>query len=135
MRGKTKIPPLKVLVRQAKQDAPEQLVKALNMADVDGNTALHWAACAGDTKLMAWLASAGADVDARNNSEATALHAAAGNGQAYAVEWLLANGADATAVNDDGETAAQYATRKARPDLARIIQAAAARVEALERHE
>ena len=55
--------------------------------------------------------------------------------QAYAVEWLLANGADATAVNDDGETAAQYATRKARPDLARIIQAAAARVEALERHE
>ena len=28
MRGKTKIPPLKVLVRQAKQDAPEQLVKA-----------------------------------------------------------------------------------------------------------
>ena len=84
---------------------------------------------------MAWLASAGADVDARNNSEATALHAAAGNGQAYAVEWLLANGADATAVNDDGETAAQYATRKARPDLARIIQAAAARVEALERHE
>ena len=100
-----------------------------------GHTALHWAACAGDTKLMAWLASAGADVDARNNSEATALHAAAGNGQAYAVEWLLANGADATAVNDDGETAAQYATRKARPDLARIIQAAAARVEALERHE
>ena len=47
-----------------------------------GHTALHWAAARGDQQIMEWLLSLGADIDARNTSEATPLHTAAGNGQA-----------------------------------------------------
>ena len=54
-----------------------------------GHTAMHWAATQGDRGLMRWLLSKGADVDARNTSEATPLHSAAGNGQAMSVSFLL----------------------------------------------
>ena len=97
-----------------------------------GHTAMHWAAVQGDCcapngmgdthSTMAWLLSIGAEVDARNNSEATPLHAAAANGQAMSVSFLLRHGADASLVNDDGVSAAQLAAKK-RPDIEREILA------------
>ena len=46
-----------------------------------GHTAMHWCGSRGEVQIMVWLLSLGADVNARNTSEATPLHAAAGNGQ------------------------------------------------------
>lgn len=46
-----------------------------------GHTAMHWCASRGEVQLMVWLLSLGAEVNARNTSEATPLHTAAGNGQ------------------------------------------------------
>ena len=89
-----------------------------------GHTAMHWAAAGGDKNLMQWLLSMKADVNCRNNSEATPLHTAASSGQAYSVEWLLTRGADGSLVNDDGNTAADMAKKKNRPDLATTIEKA-----------
>jgi len=86
-----------------------------------GHTAMHWCASRGEVQLMVWLLSLGAEVNARNTSEATPLHTAAGNGQAMSVEFLLARGADRALKNDDGATAADLAKRKGREDLARAI--------------
>ena len=96
-----------------------------------GHTAMHWAAVQGDCchlkgenySTMAWLLSLGAEVDARNNSEATPLHAAAANGQAMSVSFLLRHGADASLTNDDGVSAAQLAAKQKRPDIEREILA------------
>lgn len=87
-----------------------------------GHTALHWAAARGECPLMRWLLSLGAQVNARNTSEATPLHSAAAQGQAFALSLLLASGADTSLLNDDGVSAAQLATSKSRPDLAREIE-------------
>ena len=86
-----------------------------------GHTAMHWAAARGERGIMEWLLGLGADVNARNTSEATPLFTAAGNGQAMSVEWLLAHGADATLKNEDNTTAAAMAKSKGRDDLARLI--------------
>lgn len=86
-----------------------------------GHTAMHWAASSGDRQMMQWLLSLGADVNARNTSDATPLHTAAASGQAFALEWLLAHGADGTLKNDDDLTPAAMAKKKNRPDLATTI--------------
>ena len=87
-----------------------------------GHTAMHWAAASGELRILEWLLSLGADVNARNTSESTVLHSACSSGQAFSVEWLLKHGADATLKNDDGETPATVATKKGRKDLAAIIE-------------
>ena len=72
--------------------------------------------------MMQWLVGLGADVNARNSSDATPLHTAAGSGQAMSLEWLLARGADGTLKNDDDLTPAAMAKKKNRPDLAATIE-------------
>jgi tetratricopeptide (TPR) repeat protein len=87
-----------------------------------GHTAMHWAAASGELRILEWLLSLGADVNARNTSESTVLHSACSSGQAFSVEWLLKHGADATLKNDDGETPSAVATKKGRKDLAATIE-------------
>lgn len=86
-----------------------------------GHTAMHWAASTGDRQLMQWLLSLGADVNARNSSDATPLHTAAGAAQFMSVEWLLENGADPTLQNDDDLTPSAVAMKKGRKDIATEI--------------
>jgi len=96
-----------------------------------GHTAMHWAAVQGDCcslqgeggSVMAWLLSLGAEVDARNHSEATPLHAAASNGQAMSVSFLLRHGADASLTNEDGQNPAQLAAKQKRADIEQEILA------------
>ena len=85
--------------------------------------------------MMEWLLGLGAEVNARNSSEATPLHTAAGAGQAMSLEWLLGHGADGTLQNDDGETAAAVAKKKQRPDLAATIERVMADPPAPQRRE
>src|ERR1019366_6083883 len=74
-----------------------------NMREVDGTTALHWAARLDDTAAASLLIAAGADVKAENRYGVTPLYLACLNGNEAIIEGLLAAGADANAALEGGE--------------------------------
>jgi ankyrin repeat protein len=76
---------------------------AVNQADSRGTTPLHYAAVLGSVEAMKLLLDAGADVNARNASDATPLILAAPS--AAKVTLLLAKGADTKAQTKAGRTA------------------------------
>lgn len=77
----------------------------LNVAQNNGNTALHLAAGHGNTEMMEVLVEYGAEVDARNNKGHTPLHRAVASCKFDAVQFLvLEGGADVTTVTKDGMT-------------------------------
>lgn len=88
------------------------LLKAPNIdihqRDIDGFTAMHWAAWSGLHYNLTLLANAGVDVNARENAGYTPLMLAAMRGNADAVAALLALGADASQERI-GRTAADLA--------------------------
>jgi uncharacterized protein len=92
----------------------------VNAAELDGTTALMWAATRNDLDLADLLLRAGADVKAANEYGATALYAAATSPDATMTERLLAAGADPNAHLLSGETPLMEAAR--RGNLA-IVQA------------
>ncbi|MFD3447640.1 ankyrin repeat domain-containing protein [Microbacteriaceae bacterium 4G12] len=79
----------------------------VNTYSEDGWGVLHLAAYFGHTKMMEFLLSQGAPIDARstNDMKNTPLHAATANKQQEAVALLLANGADVHAKQSGGWTA------------------------------
>ena len=88
-----------------------------------GRTPLHAAAMANAPKLIAALAAAGADVEARDKDGLTALHAAAALNSVAAIAALLDAGADFHAQNLDGQTPLQYAVNATSADTAAAIAA------------
>jgi Ankyrin repeats (3 copies) len=68
-----------------------------NAAQVDGTTALHWAAYREDAETVALLVRAGANVNAMNRYGVPPLAQACTNGNAAIVKQLLEAGADANA--------------------------------------
>jgi len=87
-------------LRKAREllEVPEQV----QARDARGNTALHWAALAGDAPLVSRLLAAGLDARATNSAGATPLHY--GTGNATIVRALLAGGADPNARSASGST-------------------------------
>ena len=77
---------------------------AVNEAEADGTTALHWAAERDDGKTVGLLLDAGATVGAANRFGVTPLELAANNGNGEIVERLLAAGADPNARSREGQT-------------------------------
>src|SRR5215471_5409083 len=69
----------------------------VNAAQVDGTTALHWAAYYDDAETVALLVRAGANVNAVNRYGVPPLSLACSNGNAAIVKALLEAGADANA--------------------------------------
>lgn len=59
------------------------------MQDKDGDRAVHHAAFGDEPGVMALLASAGADLNARNKRRQTALHVAVNKGHGGVVKTLL----------------------------------------------
>ena len=83
----------------------------VNAPQVDGMTALHWAARRDDLELAKALVRAGADVKAVNRYGVTPLSLASTNGNAAMVELLLEAGADPNTALPGGETALMTAAR------------------------
>ena len=76
----------------------------VNATQLDGATALHWAAYHDDLETARRLADAGADAAAANDLGVTPLALACDNGSPGMVKLLLAAGADPGAAVETGET-------------------------------
>ena len=101
-------------------EAVRKLIKqgaAVNAAQGDGMTALHWAAERGDVAIADALLAAHANVKAVTRIGAyTPLHIASRNGNAPVVVALLKAGADAKAANTSGATPLHLAAAAGNPD-------------------
>ena len=83
----------------------------VNAPQVDGMTALHWAAHQDDVESVELLLRAGANVKAANRYGITPLTLAITNGDSAMVEVLLKAGADPNTTLPGGETALMTAAR------------------------
>lgn len=98
-------------------------------ADESEWTPLHWAACNGQTKILALLLAHGADINAFTHEDHTPLHMAANNEHPEAVQQLLAEGADVTLADyEEGWTALHQAVHRNRPDIIKALIAAGANI-------
>jgi ankyrin repeat protein len=106
----------------------------VNGAQVDGTTALHWAAYNDDAETVAMLLRAKANVNAVNRYGVPPLALACTNGNAAIVKLLLAAGADANATMRGGETVLMLASRSGNADVVKALLASGAKTDARERH-
>ena len=96
---------------------------AAHAAEVDGTTALHWAAHLDDEASVAALLAAGADAAAANRYGVTPLSLAAINGNPAVIGRLLDAGADAGQASREGETALMTAARSGRAAAVELLLA------------
>ena len=105
----------------------------VNAAQVDGMTALHWAAYHDDLETAKLLVKADANVKAANRYGVTPLALACTNGNWAIVELLLAAGADPNTTLRGGETALMTAARTGKLEPVKALLARGADVNAKER--
>src|SRR5713226_3222146 len=105
----------------------------VNAPQVDGTTALHWAARLDDLETADMLIRAGANVSAANREGATPLLLAALNGSASMIEKLVKAGANPNApLTQHGDTALMVAARTGKPDAVNVLLENGAQVAARE---
>ena len=95
----------------------------VNGAQVDGTTALHWAAYNDDADSVALLIKAGANVNAVNRYGVPPLAQACINGNAAIVKLLLDAGANANAAMKGGETVLMLAARAGNVEAVKALLA------------
>ena len=105
----------------------------VNAAQIDGTTALHWAAYNEDPEIAALLVRSGANVNAVNRYGMPPLSLACATGNAAVVKLLLAAGADANATLKGGETVLMVAARSGNLEAVKALLARGARHDARER--
>jgi ankyrin repeat protein len=105
----------------------------VNAAQVDGMTALHWAAYLDDLESAKALIKAGANVKTENHYGVTALSMACVNGNGELVELLLNAGADPNTKLTGGETVLMTAARTGKVAPVKALLARGADVNAKER--
>jgi uncharacterized protein len=94
---------------------------AVNTAEPDGTTPLHWAVRADEVETAQLLTSAGANADAANRYGVTPLSLAAGNASDAMVKVLLDAGAHPNATIRDGETILMAAARTGSPEVVKLL--------------
>ncbi len=105
----------------------------VNAPQVDGTTALHWAAQADDLETADLLIRAGAKVMTANQTGATPLMLASVNGSAAMIEKLAKAGADVNAsLTRSGDTALMIASRTGKVDAVKVLLDNGAKVNAKE---
>ena len=105
----------------------------VNTTQIDGSTALHWAAERDDVDLADQLIRAGARVDARTREGVVPLQLAATNGSAAMLNVLLKAGANPNApLTAAGDTVLMMAARTGTPGAIRLLLEAGASVNAKE---
>ncbi|HUR55997.1 MAG TPA: ankyrin repeat domain-containing protein, partial [Gemmataceae bacterium] len=104
-----------------------------NAAQVDGMTALHWAAFHDDTNAAKHILAAGGNAKAANRYGVTPLSLACMNGNAGIIRALLAAGADANGALRGGETALMTASRTGKVGPVKALLDAGAKVDAKDR--
>jgi ankyrin repeat protein len=131
-------PDLRLTVAMKNQDATA--VKALlkqradvNAADVDGTTALQWAAHWNDLDTVNALLAAGAKANVASRYGVTPLHEAASIGSAPIVNALLRAGASVDASYGEGETPLMLAARSGNLETVKLLVEAGANVNAAEK--
>ena len=105
----------------------------VNAPQVDGMTALHWAAYQDDLKTAKLLMDAGVNVKAENRYGVTPLSLACTNGNAALVESLLEAGAEPNTTLRGGETALMTAARTGKLGPVKALLSRGADVNARER--
>lgn len=104
-----------------------------NEPQLDGATALHWAAHHNDLELARLLVDAGAQASAANRTGARPIQLAAVNGSADMIELLLDAGADPNeALNEYGDTPLMMAARTGIAEPVELLLARGADVNAVE---
>lgn len=124
-------------VQQMDSAAVERLLgeasaEDINVAQVDGMTALLWSAYHDDLSIARRLIDAGADVNAANRYAVTPLALATTNANVGMVELLLEHGASPDAFLPGGETILMTAARTGRVGAVRALIARGADVHANE---
>lgn len=104
----------------------------VNLPQVDGTTALHWAVYQDDLETVNLLIRAGANVKAANRYGITPLTLACTNGNAAIVKLLLKAGADPNTALAGGETALMTAARAGNLETVNALLSADANVGAKE---
>ncbi len=105
----------------------------VNAPQVDGMTALHWAAYHDDLKTAGLLVKAGADVKAESRYGVMPLSLACQNANSSMVELLLTAGADPNTTLRGGETALMTAARSGRTGPVKALLERGAMMDARER--
>ncbi|MEO5925534.1 MAG: ankyrin repeat domain-containing protein [Bryobacteraceae bacterium] len=93
----------------------------VNAPQVDGTTALHWAANFDDAEVVKALLAAGANAKVTNRYGITPLSQACENGNAQIIEMLLKAGADVNAPHAEGETPLMTASRTGNPAAIKVL--------------
>jgi ankyrin repeat protein len=105
----------------------------VNLAQVDGSTALHWAVERDDLELADLLLRNGARVIARTREGVMPLQLAAINGSAAMLDRLLKAGADPNgSLTPAGDTALMMSARTGKTDSIRVLLESGANVNAAE---
>ncbi len=104
----------------------------INATEIDGTTALHWAAHHDRVELAELLLAAGAAADPTNRYGVTPLALASINGSTPMITRLLEAGADANRANPEGETPLMAAARTGDADAVRALLAHGAVVDTTE---
>ncbi len=105
----------------------------VNAADVEGMTALHWAAHWNNLDVVRLLIAAGAKPNVANRYGVTPLHEAATVANATMVNALLKAGANSNASYGEGETPLMIAARTGNAEAVKLLLESGAAVNAAEK--